>query len=217
MKVSIEKALVLSPHTDDAFIGAGGLIHILSKQGCEIIYHAFTTCDDTLVGTEFNPGEIAREDKAAAKILGVHKVTHHDYTNKKLEENRQEILDIIYEYRNSEQIDLFIAPYIGDFHQDHTTVAEEALRATTRHQVTLLQYPVIGTSKDFNPNLFVPLTKEDVDTKISAIKCYKTQFKLRNHWFDTDTFVADLKTNGVYINAEYAEAFIQVKGTWLIE
>jgi LmbE family N-acetylglucosaminyl deacetylase len=169
------------------------------------------------VGTEFAPGEIAREDKAAAAILGVDNVIHHDFKNKELPASRQEILDIIYKYRNSKNVELVIAPYDGDFHQDHTTVANEALRASTRHQVTVLQYPVIGTSKDFNPNLFVPLTQAEVDAKISAIKCYKTQFKLRNNWFETDTFVADLKTNGVYINTEYAEAFIQVKGTWLVE
>ena len=81
----------------------------------------------------------------------------------------------------------------------------------------MLQYPVIGTSKDFNPNLFVPLSKEEVDAKMRAIACYKTQFKLRGNWFDETTFLSDLKTNGVYISAEYAEAFVQVKGTWLIE
>lgn len=215
MKVQVRKALILSPHTDDAFIGAGGLVHKLANQGCELFYHAFTTCDDTLKGTEFQQGEIAREDREAAKILGVSNITHHDFTNKKLYKDRQEILDIIYKYRNDKELDLVIAPYEGDFHQDHMTVAKEALRASTRHRVTVIQYPVIGTSKDFNPNLIVPLTQEDVDAKMKAISCYKTQFKLRNSWFDTSTFTAELRTNGVYINTEYAEAFVQVKGSWI--
>lgn len=216
MKVKVRKALILSPHTDDAFIGAGGLIHKLANQGCDLIYHAFTTCDDTLVGTEFKKGEIAREDREAAKILGITNITHHDFNNKHLYEQRQEILDIIYSYRSENNLDLIIAPYEGDFHQDHHTLAIEALRASTRHQVTVLQYPVIGTSKDFNPNLFVPLDQNNVTAKINAISCYKTQFKLRNSWFNTSMFKANLQTNGVYINTEYAEAFVQVKGTWII-
>jgi LmbE family N-acetylglucosaminyl deacetylase len=217
MKIQAREVLVLSPHTDDAIIGAGGLIYKLAKQGSKITYHAFTMCDDTLVGTEFKKGEIAREDKRAAEVLGISDVVHHDFENKRLQDSRQEILDIIYEFRNNRNLDLVIAPYEGDFHQDHSTVAQEALRASTRHQVTVLQYPVIGTSKDFNPNLFVPMTQEDVDVKVRAISCYKTQFQLRSNWFNPTTFIALLQTNGVYINTKYAEAFIQVKGTWLVE
>ena len=215
MKVNIRKALVLSPHTDDAIIGAGALLYKLCKQGCNIAYRVFSTCDDTLVGTEFEKGEIAREDRRAAETLGIKDIVHFDYENMHLQKSRQEILNLIYEYRKDNDLELIIAPFEGDFHQDHKTVAAEALRASTRHQVTVIQYPVLGTSKDFNPNVFVPVTQDEVDKKMEAIHCYRTQFKLRN-WYNPGNFVAEMRTNGVFINTEYAEAFVQVKGSWVL-
>lgn len=216
MKISARKALVLSPHTDDAIIGAGVLLHKLSKQGCRLIYRVFTKCDDTLEGTKYPKGTIEKEDREACKKLGISDIIHYDFENRHLEDSRQDILDIIYKFRREDELDLVIAPYVGDFHQDHQTIAHEALRASTRHQVSVLQYPVIGTSKDFNPNVYVPLSEEEAKIKIDAISSYKTQFELRNGWFNLENFWADLRSNGVYINSRYAEAFILVKGTWII-
>lgn len=216
MRTRFKEALVLSPHTDDAVIGAGALIHKLTRQGCRVMYRVFCVCDDTLEGTGLPKGEIAREDKAAVSILGVTDVRHYDFENKGLEKSRQEILDIIYEFRKNKDLDLVIAPYVGDFHQDHQTVAREALRASTRHPVTVIHYPVIGTSKDFNPNLYIPVTEQEAQLKIKAVSCYKTQFRLRANWFNLDNFWAEMRMNGVYVNSKFAEAFIQVKGTWSI-
>ncbi len=217
MQINPKHALVLSPHTDDSIIGAGALLHKLAKQNCEIEYHVFAKCDDTLIGTKYPQGELAREDEKAAKMLGVKKCIYHDFANKRLPDSRQEILDIIYEHRKDPDLDLIIAPYNGDFHQDHKTVADEALRAATRHRVTLIQYRIKGTSKDFNPNLYVPLNEEEVDLKMKALACYKTQFELRNQWFSIENFEAILRSDGVYINTEFAEAFILVRGTWIFE
>ncbi|NWF96301.1 MAG: PIG-L family deacetylase [Candidatus Thorarchaeota archaeon] len=217
MRVRSKRALVLSPHTDDAVLGAGILLHRLSAQGCRVTYLAFTSCNDTLVGTEFPEGEIEREDRNALKLLGIDDVHYLEYKNKHLEAHRQEILDKMYTFRADNDMDLVIAPHAGDFHQDHQTIGREALRMSTRHGVTVLQYPVIGTSKDFNPNLFVPVSEEEARLKMRAISCYKTQFRLRKNWFDLDLFWSELKTNGVYIDTKYAEAFVQVKGTWILE
>jgi len=217
MSVRFREALVLSPHTDDAITGAGVLMYKLVQHGCRVLYRVFCTCDDTLEGTGYPKGTIAREDIAAASVLGVEDIVQYDFENKHLGNSRQEILDIIYGYRKNEKLDLVIAPYVGDFHQDHQTVAEEALRASTRHPVTILQYPVIGTSKDFNPNLYIPVSHEEADLKIKAISCYETQLKFRGNWFNLENFWAEMRSRGVYINARFAEAFILVKGTLNID
>jgi LmbE family N-acetylglucosaminyl deacetylase len=216
MRVEFKKALILSPHTDDAIIGAGGLIQKLAKINCHIVHMVFSVCDDTLVGTKYPKGQIANEDKKAVKFLGATEIIHHNFENKHLYKSRQEILDAIYPYRKEPDLDLVVAPYTEDIHQDHRTVAEEAVRAFGRNHATLLQYPIIGTCKDFNPNLFIPLTSEEADKKIKALSFYKTQFELRNGWFNLDNFRAQLRVNGVYTNTEFAEAFVQFKGTWTV-
>ncbi|MFQ5833391.1 MAG: PIG-L deacetylase family protein [Candidatus Thorarchaeota archaeon] len=214
MFVSVKKALVVSPHTDDAILGAGGFIYKLAKHGAHIDYMVFTTCGDSLIGTEFPNGQLAKEDRKAASFLGASRIIYHDFENKHLQKSRQEILDLMYPYRNDPQLDLVLAPYPGDIHQDHRTVAEEAVRAFTRNHVSLLQYPILGTCKDFNPNLYIPLSEEEADTKIKALSEYKTQMKLRGTWFNPDRFWASLKHDGVYVNTSFAEAFMLAKGTW---
>ncbi|MHA2300954.1 MAG: PIG-L deacetylase family protein, partial [Candidatus Thorarchaeota archaeon] len=130
--------------------------------------------------------------------------------------HRPEVLAAIYPYRKAPGLELVVAPFIGDIHQDHRTVAEEAVRAFGRNHATLLQYPILGTCKDFIPNLFIPLTSEEADKKIEALSLYETQFELRNGWFNLDNFRAQLRIDGVYTNTEYAESFAQVKGTWTV-
>jgi len=63
----------------------------------------------------------------------------------------------------------------------------------------------------------VPLTEQEVDLKMRALMCYKTQFELRNHWFSIENFKAIMRSDGVYINTEFAEAFVLVRGTWIFE
>lgn len=216
MRTRFRKVLVLSPHTDDSIIGAGALLHKLKKQGAHIIYVVFCTCRDTLEGTEFSLDTLEKEDRKAAAVLGIDEVIHLDFENKALEKSRQRILDFIYDYREDPELDLVIAPYQEDLHQDHRTVAWEALRASTRHRMTVIQYRIKGTSKDFNPNLFVPITADEAEVKMKALSCYESQFILRNNWFSVDTFWAELRSDGVYINTKFAEAFVQVRGTWIL-
>lgn len=216
MRVAFKKALILSPHTDDAVIGAGGLIQKLAKDGCHIVHMVFSVCDDTLIGTKYPKGQIAEEDRKAVTLLGATEIIHHDFENKHLHKSRQEILDAIYPYRNDSDLELVVASYTGDIHQDHRTVAEEAVRAFGRNHATLLQYQIMGTCKDFDPNLFIPLTREEADKKIEALSLYKTQFELRDGWFNLENFRSQLRVDGVNTNSEFAEAFVQFKGTWTV-
>ena len=216
MRVAFKKALILSPHTDDAIIGAGGLIQKLAKSGCHIVHMVFSVCDDTLVGTKYPKGKIAEEDRKAVTLLGATEIIHHNFENKYLYKSRQEILDAIYPYRKDPDLELVVAPFTGDIHQDHRTVAEEAVRAFGRNHATLLQYQIIGTCNDFIPNLFIPLTHEEADKKIEALSVYETQFELRNGWFNLENFRSQLRVDGVYTNTEFAEACVQYKGTWSV-
>ena len=56
----------------------------------------------------------------------------------------------------------------------------------------------------------------EADKKIEALSLYKTQFELRNGWFDLENFSAQLRVDGVQTNTEFAEAFVQYKGTWIV-
>ena len=44
-----KKILVLSPHTDDGELGAGGYIYQSIKNGAEVFYVAFSDCKKSLL------------------------------------------------------------------------------------------------------------------------------------------------------------------------
>jgi LmbE family N-acetylglucosaminyl deacetylase len=104
---------------------------------------------------------------------------------------------------------LFI-PQPNDVHQDHKTVAEEAIRAFRRTNAKILGYEIIGTS-NFDPNFYVPISELHVNMKIQALECYESQKKLRPY-FNPEIVRSMAKMRGAAINEDYAEAFVLIKG-----
>ena len=134
----------------------------------------------------------------------------YDYPVRRFQEYRQNILDDMIKLNQKYSPDLVFMPSIQDIHQDHHTVAEEAMRAFKR--MTLLGYEVPWNNYSFNNQAYIKLNEEDVQKKIGAISCYETQ-KKRN--YSDPAFTRGLAiTHGVQANCKYAEAFEVVR--WMI-
>lgn len=86
---------------------------------------------------------------------------------------RQEILENLIELRSRHRFDLVLMPSLHDIHQDHTTIAQEALRAFKN--TTFLGYELIWNNLTFNTQCFVKLAKEHLETKIAALGEYRSQ------------------------------------------
>ena len=81
--------LVLSPHTDDAEIGAGGTIAKLTGKNITIHMIAFSWCDEE---------DNIKAVKKAARILSIKKLKILDFKRRIFPEQRQEILQVLYDY-----------------------------------------------------------------------------------------------------------------------
>ncbi len=58
------------------------------------------------------------------------------------------------------------------------------------------------------PNCYIALNKDEIERKIAAAKCYKTQLtQSAGYYFDKDTIISNAIFRGKQFNKEYAEAF----------
>jgi LmbE family N-acetylglucosaminyl deacetylase len=107
--------------------------------------------------------------------------------------------------------DVVFIPSLRDIHQDHATIANEALRAFKFDSI--LSYELPWNNLNFVTNSFVYLTDEQVSRKILALSCYKSQM---HRSYANKEFISSLaRTRGVQINVKYAEVFEVVR--WIIK
>ena len=212
MLSKFKNVYVLSPHTDDGELGAGGLITRLIESGANVFYFAFSTAEKS-VPKEFAKNVLKTEVINATAKLGIKKenVVIYNYEVRKLNYARQEILEDLIKHRNELKPDLVLMPSLGDIHQDHSTIAQEGLRAFKN--TTILGYELIWNNLTFNTTSFVTLEKKHVQSKCNALKEYKSQGK-RNYM--SEEFIYSLaRTRGVQIGSEYAESFEVIR--WVIK
>ena len=193
-----EKVLALSPHTDDVELGAGGSIAKLVEKGCQVNMFVFSWCDN-----EQNIEAV----KKASKILGISNLKICDFERRRFPYQRQEILQILYDYNLENEVDLVLTPATTDLHQDHAVATIEAMRAF-KHS-TVLGYEIPWNNIQMTTNSFIPLEERHVKKKIKALQCYHTQKD--KYYFTEDYFRSILKTRGMQIQTKYAEAFEVIK------
>ena len=139
---SYNNILVLAPHTDDGELGLGGTISKLIELGKKVTYVAFSTAQQSV--PEGFPKDILKtEVKKATAQLGIspENLIIYNYEVRKLGYVRQEILEELIRLKKSNSFDLVFIPSLHDIHQDHTTIAQEGLRAFKN--TTLLGYELI--------------------------------------------------------------------------
>ena len=204
MLKNINKVLVLAPHTDDGEFGCGGTIARLIKEGVEVHYIAFSACEQSVL-SHFPKDILITEVKEATEILGIKSENLHllKYDVRTFNYNRQAILDDIIMFRNKINPDLVFVPSINDIHQDHATIANEAVRAFKF--CNILCYEMPWNNFNFATTSFIVLDEEHLDIKIEALKKYKSQ---EHRSYANEEFIRSLaRVRGVQIGKKNAEVF----------
>ena len=202
------KALFLAPHGDDAHIAAGGTMARLVEGRAEVFILAFCNADDALPAG-FPPGTVYDELRKAASELSIPagNLVFMDFANHAFPSRRQEILQILVDWRREHEPDIVFAPSPSDVHQDHATVAQEAVRAFRRGS------SLYGFDMPWNlvdgaaPRLYVELTEGQLDRKLRALACFASQQGKRNNCATPEYARHLAAIRGNAIEAAYAEAF----------
>ncbi|POY39243.1 LmbE family protein [Solitalea longa] len=204
MDLNPKRVVVLAPHTDDGELGCGGTIASLIEKNVDVYYVAFSTAAES-VPKGFPQDVLKTEVKEATRRLGIknENLIIFDYQVRRLNYERQPILEDLVRIRKDINPDLVFLPSLHDIHQDHVTVAQEGLRAYKN--TTILGYELIWNNLSFNTTCFVELEKRHIDIKVNALKAYVSQ---AHRTYTSDEFIYSLaKSRGVQIGNGYSEAF----------
>jgi LmbE family N-acetylglucosaminyl deacetylase len=185
--------MVVTPHPDDAEYGVAGTVARWTAEGKEIVYVVCTSGDKGTSDVNMKPEKLAktreREQRAAAKLLGVREVIflrHPDQTLEDTPEFRKELVRLIRMYRPETVVTADPhRRYI--WHRDHRITGRVTLDAVFPYARDHLSYPdlleeglqphkvrevLLWASED--PNYCSDVT-DTFDIKLAALRCHKSQ------------------------------------------
>jgi len=223
------QVMVVTPHPDDAEIGAGGTVARWIREGKDVIYVVCTNGDKGTSDINMKPEELARireqEQLAAAKLLGVREVIclrHPDQSLEDTPEFRKEIVRLIRMYQPEMVVttDLY-RRYL--WHRDHRIASRVTLDAIFPYARDILSYPDL-LEQGFQPHKVKEVLlwgaeepnyrsniTDTFDIKIAALRCHKSQVgnssspELEKRWRGRAKMMAEGE------DYELAEAFHRVE------
>ncbi len=200
--------LLLSPHTDDGELGCGASVSKFIEQGKRVIYVAFSACEQSVL-PQFPKDILIQEVTQATAELGI---KPEDLILKRFEVrtfnyHRQEILDILIQLRETYKPDTVLIPSVNDIHQDHKTIAEEALRAFKF--VNIFSYELPWNNLNFQTCAFEVVYENHVQRKVNALKKYQSQ--AHRPYANEEFLRSQLRMRGVQVARHYAEVFEAVR------
>jgi N-acetylglucosamine malate deacetylase 1 len=210
---SMQRVLVLAPHTDDAELGCGGTIARLLREGEDVFVAAFSTAEGSLPpGTA--PTRLRDEFLAAMQSLGIppEKTSVFGYPVRRLSYYRQELLEELVKLRIQVNPGMVLLPSASDLHQDHQVLNAEGLRCFK--DMTLWGYELPWNNIGFPAQAFVTLEPCDLKSKWEALQAYKSQFELARPYFSWEFIEGLARVRGVQVKAPYAEAFEVMRLKW---
>jgi len=208
----LKTILILAPHTDDGEFGCGGTISKLVDNGADVYYVAFSACEQSVL-PQYPKDILISEVKSATKVLGIKEenLLLFKYDVRTFNYHRQAILDDMIRLKREISPDLVFIPSLNDIHQDHSTIANEALRAFKFESI--LSYELPWNNLNFTTSSFIYLNEENIRMKVEALSMYQSQ---AHRSYANEEFVRSLaRTRGVQVNTLYAEVFEIVR--WVIK
>lgn len=189
----------IGAHPDDIELGAGAFIaNILGKADILCV---------TLSDNQKNPDlkYLVEEHYRSMAVLGVPRdhVRLEPFITRRFPQDRQEILEYLYQLNKSYKPDIVFTHTPSDIHQDHEQTTEEVLRAF--RGTTVLGFDVTRSSYGFFPHFLVEVSETDVEKKISALEQYTTYHD--RYYFSAELIRATLLRHGALAEVPFAEGF----------
>lgn len=204
--------MICDPHGDDWIDATSAIIHHL-KNGHRVIMLALSGCEESLP-EGFTLDDYHKEWRnSLAQIKIVPKDIHmgpqwfsNMFPVRNFDSCRQNILQLLIEYRKLYNPSVVYCPSQYDLHQDHAVVCNEVKRAFSKTS-TIYGYDMPWNNLDSHLQHYERMTENDVQSKIKAASCFKSQLCKANNSL-TEEFIRSLAVvRGNRIGERYAEAF----------
>lgn len=199
-----EPVLLLCAHPDDE-IGCAAYVSQLAERGNPIYYVYLSPCTESTTALGFPPEQLIEECRRSCRTLGIQpqNIIGYEFPVRRFPEYRQDILEEMIKLRSRIGPRLVLVPCREDVHQDHSTVAMEALRAFKYSNLIGYEFPWNLMSSRLD--LLVRFEQRHLDTKLRAWSCYETQRSRTYH--GQNVLEALARVRGVQANAEFAESY----------
>lgn len=216
----MSKILVIAPHPDDEVLGCGGTIKKYVKKGDDV-YLCIVTKAYTPDWSEKYIRQKANEIIKANQFLGIKKTYNLNYPALRLDTIPQkELNDAMIKIVQEIQPDVIYFPHGGDLCHDHRLVFEATLVAARPKQgcfvKRLLSYETLSETEwgqqfaPFVPNVYEDIA-EEIETKIKAMKIYKSELKKFPHPRSVETIRTLARRRGSEAGLKSAEAFMLIR------
>ncbi len=215
-----QRVLIIAPHQDDEIIGCGGIVQKYLAEGSEVYIAYVLKHPDT--GRRYN--KISQtymaytgEERFLETINAIRELHVKEENIQFLyaEEGLSSLdtitmTDII---NKLEAVVIDVKPDVIFFpavshNQDHQKV-NRAVNSVVRPHFfngNVIEYEVANET-DFVPNMYVNLTKDEVENKIRAFECYKSQMVNEKHKVSSEGIIIKAKYRGFDAFSIYSEAF----------
>lgn len=198
MEKEQRKILVVGCHPDDVELGCGGTIAKHLEMGHKVYALILTR------GQQGKHTVLSQEEcRNSMKILGIDDVFFGELVDGYVEDNHK-VVSMIEQYIVKLGIDRVYTHYYNDRHQDHRNCSR-AVSAAARKVPEIFLYEGPSTLTGFEAHYYIGLTDEQLQKKLDALSCYKSQIEkgiVNLHWIRSLAGV-----HGSVCNTKYAEAF----------
>jgi LmbE family N-acetylglucosaminyl deacetylase len=214
--------LILAPHPDDEVLGCGGTIKKLANE-CNKVYVLVVTRGSSKFYSDDKIENVRNEALQAHKLLGVTQTFFLDFPAPELDtvplaDISREISKILTEYK----INVLYLPHRGDIHNDHRVVFNAGLvaaRPVGEYSVKeIYAYETLSETEwaaPFGDDAFIPTcfvnVEKSLNTKMEAMKCFKSQLKAFPNPRSLETIEALAKFRGATVGFKAAEAFMVIR------
>jgi LmbE family N-acetylglucosaminyl deacetylase len=205
LKLAVERPptiLCIGAHCDDIEIGCGGTLVRWAREypNARVIWAIFAG----------EAGRMEESRHAAARLLsglpGL-ELRFFAFRGSYFPAEAAAIKDAFESLKGTVSPDVVLTHFLHDRHQDHAVLSELTWNTFRSHLI--LEYEIPKYEGDLgHPNLFVPLSREDLARKVDVLmECFPSQ--RARAWFTEDTFRGLARLRGIECAAAsgFAEAF----------
>lgn len=214
--------LVIAAHPDDEILGCGGVMARHVADGDEVHVLIATRGIPELYPHE-DIEQTRKESRAAQQILGVAGLRFLDFPAPQLDSVPQhQIADAIRQEVDRTRAKTLYIPHRGDIHTDHRIVFLASLVAARPLDAcsvrSIFCYETLSETEwapPFVEDVFIPTQFVDIskhlETKLSAMACYKSQLKTEPHPRSLESIERLARIRGATVSVAAAEAFAVVR------
>ena len=222
-----KRIMIVAAHPDDELIGLGATMHkLIKEQGVTahvvILGEGITSRSDTRDIEKWK--QVLEEHhanmRAAGRHVGYESIHSYDFSDNRFDSHSLlDIVKVVEKEKEAFKPDIIFTHSAGDLNIDHRYTFQAVMTATrpmAEEQATMVISFETNSATDwqynrhpeqFRPNLYIAVSKEDIQAKIDALAEYKFEIRDYPHPRSAKALRTLAEYRGYTSGNEMAEAF----------